>query len=233
MATPANSTPVRDAAARLGVSERRVRAMIDSGRLPAEKIAGVWWIQRSALAARARGEARSGRSLSAGNAWGALLLASGERDLPWLSRQARWRVSSALRDQGVAGLIGRLGARGQARTYSAHPGELRYLGERRELMLTGASAADAHRLGLHGGESLDAYVSSDALAHVVEEHALEEVPLGDSGNVVLRAVPSALWERVGRRVAPLAAVLIDLAESDDPRSRRVGTQRLEELDGRS
>jgi hypothetical protein len=232
MAISANSVPVRDAAIRLGVSERRVRAMIDSERLPAEKIAGVWWIPQAALAARARGGSRSGRSLGADNAWAALLLASGERELPWLSRQARWRVSAALRDHGVAGLSGRLGARGRARTYSAHPGELRYLAERPELMLTGERAVDAHGLGLQGGESLNAYVSSDLLPRVVEEHALEAVALGDDGNVVLREVPSGIWHRVGRRVAPLAAVLVDLAESDDPRSRRIGTQGLKQLDER-
>jgi excisionase family DNA binding protein len=233
MATPTNSTPVSEAAARLGVSERRVRAMIDSGRLPAEKVAGVWWIPQSAVAARARSGSRSGRSLSPDNAWAALLLASGETEVPWLSRQARWRLSSVLRDQGVKGLVGRLGARGWTRAYNGHPGEFRYPGERSELMLTGASAAEAHRLDLHGGESLDAYVSSGSLARIVDEHALEEVPLGEPGNVVLREVASGLWERVGRRVAPLAAVLVDLSESDDPRSRRVGTHGLKDLDERS
>ncbi len=162
-----------------------------------------------------------------------MLLASGESNVSWLTRQARWRLTSSLREQGIAALAGRLGARARMRNYAAHPGELRHLAERPELMLTGASAADSYGLGLHGSESLDAYVSCDSLTRIVLEHALEEAPLREPGNVVLRELPSGLWERVARRVSPLAAVLVDLTESDDPRSRRIGSRGLVDVSERS
>ena len=98
-------------------------------------------------------------------------------------------------------------------------------------MLTGSSAADAHRLGLQGGDAVEAYVSSDSLARIVDEHALEADSLSEGGNVLLRAMPDDVWKRVQRKVAPLAAVLVDLSESDDPRSRRVGLAGLDSLDG--
>lgn len=40
----------QEAAARLGISSRRVRALIDAGRLPAEKIGRDWLIKVSDLA---------------------------------------------------------------------------------------------------------------------------------------------------------------------------------------
>jgi excisionase family DNA binding protein len=231
MVSIADSVPVGEAARRLGVNEQRVRAMIASGRLPAEKLGGVWWIPQRALA-RDRGAAVSpGRPLTAAHAWAALLLASGENGLAWISRQSRWRLRSALRAAGVEGLVGRLVNRGGPHAYQAHPGELSYLTERPEVMLTGPSAADAHGLGLQGGGELHAYVPAAALDRIGNEHALESADFSGTANVVLRAVPDDVWEHVLRPVAPLAAVLVDLIEDPDPRARRVGTAGLRRLDG--
>ena len=48
-------------------------------------------------------------------------------------------------------------------------------------------------------------------------------------NVILRAVPDEAWLLDGRRIAPRAAVAMDLASYPDPRSSRVGTELLEWL----
>jgi hypothetical protein len=48
--------------------------------------------------------------------------------------------------------------------------------------------------------------------------------------VVLRAIPEDMWPVLHRPVAPLAAVLADLAEHADPRARRVGHERAVRLD---
>jgi excisionase family DNA binding protein len=229
MASIANSVPVSEAASRLGLSRQRVRAMIASGRLPAEKVGGVWWIPQRALARDRHAAVLGGRPLSATHAWAALLLASGEDDLPWISRQSRWRLRSALRTAGIEGLVGRLVRRGAPCLYQAHPGELSYLADRPEIMRTGASAADVHRLGLQGGGELHAYIPEAALRPIGDEHALEPADL-DTVNVVLRAVTDDVWRHVSRPVAPLAAVLVDLLDDLDPRSRRVGAAGLRRLD---
>jgi hypothetical protein len=48
--------------------------------------------------------------------------------------------------------------------------------------------------------------------------------------MVLRAIPEDMWPFLRRPVAPLAAVLADLAEHADPRARRVGHERAVRLD---
>jgi excisionase family DNA binding protein len=172
MASITDSVPVGEAAQRLGISEQRVRAMIASGRLPAEKLGGVWWISQRALACERFAAPSPGRPFTAAHAWAALVLASGENDLSWISRQSRWRIRSALRSSGVEGLSGRLVNRGAPHAYQAHPGELSYLAEEPEVMRTGPSAADAHGLGLHGSDELHAYVPAAALDRIRSEHAL-------------------------------------------------------------
>ena len=69
---------VHDAAERLGVSDRRVRAMIDSGRLRAQRLGRAWMIEPSALGS-VDGERSAGRPLNADSAWAELL---GDRQVP-------------------------------------------------------------------------------------------------------------------------------------------------------
>jgi excisionase family DNA binding protein len=69
---------VHDAAQRLGVSDRRVRALIDSGRLRAQRLGRVWMIEPSALGS-VDGERAPGRPLNADSAWAELL---GDRQAP-------------------------------------------------------------------------------------------------------------------------------------------------------
>ena len=69
---------VRDAAERLGVSDRRVRALIESGRLRAQRLGRVWMIEPGALGS-VEGERSPGRPLNAESAWAELL---GEREVP-------------------------------------------------------------------------------------------------------------------------------------------------------
>lgn len=69
---------VAEAAERLGVSDRRVRALIDSGRLRAQRLGRIWMIEPTALGS-VEGERSPGRPLSAEAAWSELL---GDRDAP-------------------------------------------------------------------------------------------------------------------------------------------------------
>ncbi len=91
----------------------------------------------------------------------------------------------------------------------------------------GVSAAGAHKLGLQGGDGLEAYVAAGAIEGVAKRHGLG---VGGEPNVVLRAVPDDIWPVVHRRVAPIAVVLADLAEHSDARARRVAYDRADRLD---
>ena len=220
---------VSAAADELGVHPSRVRALISAGALAAEKVGGVWLVDRASIAGRNRQQASAGRPLSPGNAWALLLAASGE-DLPsGMEASARWRIRQALKNYGLDAMRPRLARRAEPASYWALPGELRTLHDRADLVLSGPSAAIEHDLGLVGSDALDAYVPVSLLAPLQREHALERMS-GPESNVMLRAVPDDAWLLGGRRFAPFAAVAIDLCSYADPRAARVGSEVLARID---
>jgi hypothetical protein len=95
--------------------------------------------------------------------------------------------------------------------------------DRSNVLLSGASAADAvGLLGDAGG--VEIYAARDERSAIVAEHAL----MPDGGDVTVRWVPQRVWDQldISRRVAPRAAVLVDLLEGDDPRGRREAARAL-------
>lgn len=220
------SLPVSDAAQRLGVSEQRVRAMIGAGSIEAEKVAGAWLIPATSLARLAASRRQGGRPLSTASAWALLLLASGE-PVGWASARVQSRMAAALDDHGLSGAFSKLDCRAARHAYQAHVAELPRLARSADLMLGGVSAASAHKLGLQGGNELEAYVAAGAVEQVAKRHGLVA---GGEPNVVLRVVSDDIWPIVHRRVASIAVVLADLSEHSDARARRVAYDRAGRLD---
>jgi excisionase family DNA binding protein len=213
---------VAQAAERLRISPGRVRKLISSGALEAERFGPVWIVSAESVEHRRSDPVPRGQPLSASNAW-ALLLSADGRPVPWLDPNARHRVRRHLTDSGLAAMRPRLRRRAVRIIHAdAHRGEVTRLARRRDLMPTGIPGSEEYRLGLHGGDPVvDGYVPESLLPLLVEEHALATLSRG-RGNVRLRAVPDDLWSHVGGAVAPRTVVVVDLAESDDPRARRVG-----------
>lgn len=220
------SVPVSDVARRLGVSDQRVRAMISAGMIEAEKAAGAWWIPAASLARLEASQRKDGRPLSPASAWALLLLASGE-SAAWAPSKVRWRMAGTLKRDGLTGALGKLGRRAERSAYEAHAAELRRLTDDEDLMLAGVSAAVVHRLGLQGGNEVEAYAAASTVEKIAKRRGLAP---GSEPNVVLRAVPDDVWALVRRPVAPIAAVLADLAEHPDARARRVAKERASRLD---
>jgi hypothetical protein len=224
-----DSLPVSAVAGELGVHPSRVRALIASGSLPAEKVGGVWLVDRAGVAARNRQQISAGRPLSPSNAWALLLAASGEELPSGLGPSARWRVRRALEVYGLNAIQPRLSRRAEPSTYWALNGELRALRNRSELVLSGPSAAAAYDLGLVGTDAIDAYIPANLSSLLQREHALE--PASEAAaNVLLRAVPDDAWLLHGRSFAPLAAVALDLRSYADPRAARVGAEMVARID---
>src|SRR5688572_33036176 len=60
---------VAEAARALGLSERRIRALIHAGALAAQHVGGRWLVSRADVEQRARHRGRPGRPLGERNAW--------------------------------------------------------------------------------------------------------------------------------------------------------------------
>jgi hypothetical protein len=165
------------------------------------------------------------------NAWALLLVASGEAFPDSVDPNTRWRIEQALAHHGLATLRSRVQRRAQVHHLWALPGELRPLHTDRALVLTGSSAAGTLALGLAAPDVIDAYVQAGHLGRLVREYGLEGAQ-ASRANVTLRAVPEDAWVLSGRRVAPHAAVALDLASYADSRSERVGSELLARLDAK-
>lgn len=114
--------------------------------------------------------------------------------------------------------------------HKAHPGEIPYVLEDRDLLPSGISAASSMGLGLLAGREADGYIAQSKMQRFSAEHALS--PGGIDGNVRLRVVPDDVWKEVlaGRSIAPPAAVALDLADELDPRSEAAGKKLIRQID---
>lgn len=220
---------VEEAARHLRLTPSRVRALIASGGLRAEKVGGRWLVEWDSVLARERSPGAVGRPLSARNAWALLLLASGDDLPPRFDQHARWRISQTLDRHHLVDLRSRLDGRARVHHLWALPGELRPLRAEEDLVLTASSAAGALELGLLAPDTVDAYVPAERMEAVASEYGLEPVASYEA-NVILRTVPDDAWLLENRRIAPRAAVGLDLASYPDSRSARVGAEVLAELD---
>lgn len=217
---PAQVT-VEQAARHLRVAPSRVRALIASGGLQAAKLGGRWVVEWDSVLAREHQQAAPGRPLKARNAWALLLAASNEPLPAGFDSHARWRIRQTLDRQLLVDLRSRLDRRARMHRLWALPGELRPLRDGKDIVLSGSSAAGELRLGLLAPDTVDAYVPAGRMEAITSEHGLEPVAAHES-NVMLRTVPDDAWFLEGRRVAPRAAVALDLASYPDARSARVG-----------
>jgi len=218
---------VREAAERLGVSPAAVRQQIAYQRLPAVKRGPGWWLDTRAVERLARQPLGRGRPLSPEMAWAVLLLASGDAEAA--ARAAgrdryRSRADAWLRDHELVEHAARLRARALPEEFDAHPSELSRILKRPEVLCTGISAGGI--LGLIGGpEAAEGYAPATCRNYIVDEHALH----AGAGPVRLRWIRDDLWTLLtsrDRRVAPRAAVIVDLLEHDDPRARREAARAL-------
>jgi hypothetical protein len=221
---------VPEAARELRLNPSRVRSLIVDGSLRADKIAGRWLVHSESVAARQREPVPSGRPMAARNAWAMLLAASGEPFPEGMDPAVRWRLRQALAHQGLVAVRSRLGRRAEVERFWALPGELRALHTRKDIVLTGSSAAGALGLQLAAPDTIDAYIRASRLDELVDEHGLDDVDEVGQDNVVLRIVPDEAWLLDERRTAPIAAVALDLSFYPDSRSARIGHDLLKRAD---
>jgi excisionase family DNA binding protein len=217
--------PISTAAKRLAVTEGRVRQLIKSGVLRASQVGDIWLVDRDSVERRMALGPGGGRKLTPPRAWALLYLADDQK-APWLDKSARYRVSTLLAERGLRALTSRLVDRGLPLPLRCHPSLLRQLRDDPRLMLTGATAAADLDLGLLTGDMVEAYVDDGSLEKIRLEYHLQS---SREPNVVLRPVRrfASAWPIA--HYAPLPAIVLDLLEDLDPRTRQLGESLLDRL----
>jgi excisionase family DNA binding protein len=213
LAAPVYSVP--EAARRLGVNSQRVHQLMDRGALVAHRVGGRWLIEADALDQRRSQPRLRGRPYAPRIAWAALLLLSGARP-DWLEPSELSRLKKGMARLPLDELIGRVQNRATTHRFHAHPAALARLADDGRLLRTGVFARGLGvGLSAHLGGSY--YVRDDDREAVQRAYGL--VRTGEI-NLVLRSVPGPWPFAQGRRDAPAAAVMMDLLEEPDERSRR-------------
>lgn len=215
---------MRDVASRLGVSEQRVRALLSDGSLEGSKVAGRWFVDPLSVQRREPRHNKRGRPLSAANAWAVLFALSGE-NLSWLPPWDRSRLKQKLR-RSWRQWAPRAQNRARNLRLRAHPGELERLRNDSKIVLGGVSAARYHGIDILARDEVEGYIEPRHLPQLVRRYKLSE---SSRPNVVLHVVDDVWPFKRGSRVAPIAAVALDLVESEDARSRRAGMKVLDRL----
>ncbi len=221
---------VEEAAQQLGVSPRRVRALLKDGGLTGRQHAGRWIVPSDQVERRQSAPPSSGRPLSPSTAWRVLAVLSNADDvLSNLSSSARSRVrtrASRLRDSTPSEMErswrAALGGRARAVEYYGHSDVLRPLLDDPRTVRSGISAASDHGADLMVTGGAEAYVRSRDLAQLQADFALRPESEGHA-NIRLHVVESqdASWI-FNRHVAPVAIVAVDLMERSGVRDRAAG-----------
>lgn len=197
---------VAEVAERLGVSERRVRQLLVSGRLPARQVSGRWLIDEAAIP-RSR---RLSRPMSPRVAWAFISLLSDD-PVGSLSQPEQSRLRAKHRE-----LLASPEATSLVRSW---------LPRRARLVRCAVAARDASdllgdarlvpsglsdpRSGLSAGTEVEGYVHDDHLAELASDYLLS---VAGRANVWLHVADRRL-----SRPAPIGAVIADLADHDGPR----------------
>jgi hypothetical protein len=210
---------IPDLAKRLNVNESRARYLVQSGRIPGQRVGGRWVVEE-ADAAKYQPGAPAGRPLSERSAWLFALAASDlddfSRALADISPVERHRTKQRVArwaddDISLPLLRSLLAQRADRCEYLASPSDIADLMKDQRVRPSGVSHPDA---GLLANSELEAYVNRDDVDGLVKDWFLVESKAGQRANVVLhvaKEVPDVL---------PLIMVAADLAERPGAREQQ-------------
>ncbi|MHB1091202.1 MAG: helix-turn-helix domain-containing protein [Ilumatobacteraceae bacterium] len=225
----------KEAAAQLGVTARRVRALIKQGDLDAVRAGRTLLIEPESVARhQARGRAPT-RPLSPRMSWAALLSEIGTTDVErvskafGLSSSERGRLMN-LRRRPTADWTWLARRRAHTHRYAVRPAYLADVVSTSGVVPSGISALDYYNVNLTTrANTAEVY----AQAHVVETLAREFALRADAaGNLIVHVLPeidAVMQFLEGRTTMPSATVAIDLLEAGESRARRAGLELLDHL----
>lgn len=189
-----------EAARRLGVSRRRVQALIEADALPAERIGSQWIVPASALRFYQHNKpVRRGRPLKAGSAWNAL------RDAGHGPRPVSRQMLDELRRQ--------VHPRAKHLNLYVHPGLLDEIASQPDVVVSGRLAA-AEDLPVNSLDNLDIYVRAGDYGDLVAD--VKARPVASGENLRLHVVEDEAWPFAdGQHFADPWVVWLDLEDQGD------------------
>lgn len=193
---------VGQAAEALGVTSRRVHALIAAGRIRARKVSGVWLVDGASLPATAR----RGRPMTPAGAWALLLNAAPAT--PQDAYRRRQRLARLAADPEPENLLASwVASRGRRELYSSNtPAGVR---DDQRVVATGVSDP---RAGIGAAGIAEGWVTEADLRAVTRAHLLRTADSAAAATVVLH-VAAAL----PARPVPLLLLAADLADWEKPR----------------
>lgn len=211
----------REAARRLGVSERRVSALRAAGRLESLSAGGGSLVTEDSVRRQSQWQGADGRPYSPDMAFGALYMLSG-LDAPWLGRQQRYRLKGYLRQMDAENLTRLTRRRAMMVEYWCRDSNLAKV----ETLIRPSAATGilAGMFQLTVTDVVEGYIAADALDDIVRQCRLKQ---GVTPVRVRLHVTDNL--PAGEGSMPLGVCAADLAESNDPRERRAGLETLQQL----
>ncbi len=214
---------VSEAAARLQISEPRVRGLISHGVLDAHKFAGRWAIDPDSVSALEAARRRRGQPMSPRMSWGLIALLEGREPIG-LSGPERSRLRARIKARPeIAEVAPLLRKRCSVKRLRAHPGVLRRALEHPEAVATGASASGHDVLAL---DLVEIYLPDTVASKAIR--SLRAHPAARRNVNMIVRVPSGPWPFVGVQAGP-ATVALDLWDALDSRSRRTAVRMWERL----
>jgi len=209
---------VPQAAERLGVNERRVRQLIELGRLPAQKIGKQWIIDAERVDGMRRADRPTGRPYSAKNAWALLVLSAGQEPA-WLSTAESTRLRAILESRSIADLLPRLSRRSEVLEWYIHPSLLERLSSDARTVVGGAGAVDS----LIDESLVEVYIPSSSAQQIASDYFVEAGP--DHPNAIARVVDAPWPFEPGQQIVYPVVAAADLFDrAGDPRRVRTAQE---------
>ena len=214
----------REAARRLGVSQRQVQRLVGNGTLSGYRTAAgnSLVVDPLSVSALQRRSVSQGRPWSPGVAWGALWMLSGLA-ASWLTESQLSRTVARLSSIRPEALVDATRQRAVVVRYRGGQTALDHSFE--FLVLTGSSAQSASRVNLSAQRAADGYCLSATEREYSHKYGLL---LDRLGQITVR-IPSLDEVITDRREMPIAVVAVDLASSYESRDREAGLKMLSEL----
>jgi hypothetical protein len=201
------------------MSERRVRALLEEGRIPGQRVSGRWVIDDADVARYPPGNP-AGRPLSQKSAWDLIRHARnaaahgvpGHGLSPVEKHRLNQRLERLRESPDPLGLLRSLLAkRAEKAEFSSSPADLGELREDQRIHISGVSHPGS---GLLSNSELEAYVSRKEFDSLIKDWFLVKPAAGQRPNVILHVA-----EEVPNELPPLV-VAADLAERPGVREQQ-------------